>query len=336
MNDPRISQLQVAQPLSGEEIVPIVQFKSSTKSLYTVATTISALKDSIVEELYPPGAIVPYASDVLDASIGSWMLCDGRSISRTEYSRLFAAIGTTYGSADTSSFNIPQLKGRTIVGYCSKSPSQTFDFGSWNNTLQTFVGSQGGEFQHKLTNSEVPLQGVSIPVNRGTFIQNNSGGDVLVQTISWRTAIDGSDFFDWQGNTLTVRHRNWQGPGRTTVNYKTINQTSGTTINEGTYTTTGGTGKFVLPFNVVQATNATISSKTGRGSISITEAPSFNNSYKTTVLFNDDGPASNAWYSCTLTLTQNLTGEPIVFLSNTNTFTNTLQPYMCLNYIIKY
>jgi microcystin-dependent protein len=46
-----------------------------------------------------------------------WLICDGSAISRTQYPDLFDAIGTTYGSGDGSStFNIPDLRGRVAVG----------------------------------------------------------------------------------------------------------------------------------------------------------------------------------------------------------------------------
>lgn len=47
-----------------------------------------------------------------------WMLCDGSAISRTGYPALFSAVGTTYGTGDGSTtFNVPNLKGRVVVGY---------------------------------------------------------------------------------------------------------------------------------------------------------------------------------------------------------------------------
>jgi microcystin-dependent protein len=47
-----------------------------------------------------------------------WMICDGRSISREEYSYLFEVIGTSFGSADAFTFKIPDARGRVpgIVG----------------------------------------------------------------------------------------------------------------------------------------------------------------------------------------------------------------------------
>jgi microcystin-dependent protein len=47
----------------------------------------------------------------------NWLLCRGQAISRTTYSALFTAIGTTYGIGDGSTtFNIPDIGGRVVVG----------------------------------------------------------------------------------------------------------------------------------------------------------------------------------------------------------------------------
>lgn len=45
-----------------------------------------------------------------------WLLCDGASYLRTAYAALFALIGTTYGAADGTHFNVPDLRGRMILG----------------------------------------------------------------------------------------------------------------------------------------------------------------------------------------------------------------------------
>jgi microcystin-dependent protein len=46
-----------------------------------------------------------------------WLFCRGQAISRTTYSALFAAIGTTYGAGDGSTtFNLPDLQGRVVAG----------------------------------------------------------------------------------------------------------------------------------------------------------------------------------------------------------------------------
>lgn len=46
-----------------------------------------------------------------------WLLAFGQAVSRTTYSDLFTAIGTTHGVGDGSStFNVPDLRGRVVAG----------------------------------------------------------------------------------------------------------------------------------------------------------------------------------------------------------------------------
>lgn len=46
-----------------------------------------------------------------------WLLCNGAPVSRTTYAKLFAAIGTRYGSGNGSTtFNLPNFNGRHVLG----------------------------------------------------------------------------------------------------------------------------------------------------------------------------------------------------------------------------
>lgn len=66
------------------------------------------------------GMIVPFSGTQVP---DGFLICDGSAISRTLYSDLFAAIGTTYGSGDGSTtFNLPNFVNRTFWGG-SSSPS---------------------------------------------------------------------------------------------------------------------------------------------------------------------------------------------------------------------
>ena len=53
----------------------------------------------------------------MDAAPSGYLECSGAAVSRSTYSALFAAIGTTYGAGDGSStFNLPNLRGEFIRG----------------------------------------------------------------------------------------------------------------------------------------------------------------------------------------------------------------------------
>lgn len=92
--------------------------------------------------LPPAGVVSAYGGS--SAPTG-YLLCDGSAVSRTTYSALFTAIGTAYGAGDGSTtFNVPNLKGRVPAGYDS---SQT-EFNA--------LGKTGGEKTHTLTVAEMP------------------------------------------------------------------------------------------------------------------------------------------------------------------------------------
>jgi phage-related tail fiber protein len=65
----------------------------------------------------PPGMISAWAAN--SAPFG-WLECGGQAVSRTTFSRLFANIGTTFGSGNgTTTFNVPDLRGEFIRGWAN-------------------------------------------------------------------------------------------------------------------------------------------------------------------------------------------------------------------------
>ena len=66
----------------------------------------------------PVGTVVSYAGS---AAPQGWLVADGSEVSRSTYSELFAAIGTTYGAGNGSStFTLPDLRGRVVVAVGSQ------------------------------------------------------------------------------------------------------------------------------------------------------------------------------------------------------------------------
>ena len=69
---------------------------------------------TITGDTLPVGSVVEWTGTQTPQN---WLLCDGREVSRTTYSELFAAIGTVWGAGDGStSFNIPDYRDKFVLG----------------------------------------------------------------------------------------------------------------------------------------------------------------------------------------------------------------------------
>jgi microcystin-dependent protein len=53
----------------------------------------------------------------------NWMFCDGSVLQISQYSALFALLGTTYGGNGTSNFALPDLRNIFPMGYAANGPS---------------------------------------------------------------------------------------------------------------------------------------------------------------------------------------------------------------------
>jgi microcystin-dependent protein len=167
-----ITQLSKAYPLSGDEIVPVSQADyKKNGTVTTFATTISGIAEYVREAAIPPGVIWTYAVgvDPVKRSIPKgWLLCDGSAVQIKSYRRLYEVIGDTYGvpSLPGVLFKLPSLRGRFILGYSSLSATLTPGFGSFHGNPFTF-GQYGGEFNHTLTESEIPSHTHQVDVTPG-------------------------------------------------------------------------------------------------------------------------------------------------------------------------
>jgi microcystin-dependent protein len=125
-----------------------------------------------------PTAIRDLRPNVMDATkhdVGDLFVCaaatapfgtvpaQGQELSRAQYSRLFARIGTTHGAGNgTTTFNAPNVKGKVIVGL---DPADA--------TLDA-IGETGGAKTHTLSAAETPSHAHGMTHNHPSST-NNSG-----------------------------------------------------------------------------------------------------------------------------------------------------------------
>ena len=168
----------------------------------------------------PPGTITAFAG--ISAPNG-WLICNGVAVSRTTFAALFAALGTLYGQGNGSStFNLPNLLGRTVVGWTSG-----------ENEFNA-LGRVGGSKTHALTQTEMP---------RHTHIQNshNHTQDSHNHTLTdpghtHSTNTRGDDGSTLAGTTNTYRFTDAVNP---TLN--TSSSTTGITLSATTATNQAAT-----------------------------------------------------------------------------------------------
>ena len=118
-----------------------------------------------------------------------WLPCDGSSVSRTVYDDLFDVIGTSFGSASGSTFNVPDFRGRIPIGTGTgagdasgdadgaSAPSGTAltarDLGEWGGR-EEFALAEGNMPEHNhLSVASVDTQ----PVWTGTLPAFNIDGE---------------------------------------------------------------------------------------------------------------------------------------------------------------
>lgn len=118
----------------------------------------------------PPGFIGFTAASTPDAG---WLAADGSNVSRTTYARLFARIGTTHGVGDGSTtFGLPNIKGRVIAGKETSATLLTSAFGPDGATL----GAVGGVQSFTVTTAHVPQLTVNIGSGQGSH-QHDDGSE---------------------------------------------------------------------------------------------------------------------------------------------------------------
>lgn len=111
MANTKISALTAYAGTSVSASIDVMPIVDTTNSV-TKKITVSGLATAIGS--VPSGTIIDFGGT---AAPTGYLSCDGSAVSRSTYSALFTAIGTTWGSGDgTTTFNVPNLNGRAVIG----------------------------------------------------------------------------------------------------------------------------------------------------------------------------------------------------------------------------
>jgi microcystin-dependent protein len=145
-----------------------------------------------------------YKLTAASTDMSGWLLCDGRSLSRTAYDQLFAVIGTAFGSADSTTFNLPDFRGRAI-GLAGHGAGLT----------NRSIGETVGEETHVLSATEMPSHthaGTTDADGNHTHSTNAVGGSVGLAVADGTNTVIATDP---SAGELNV----WTTPRSLTVDY---------------------------------------------------------------------------------------------------------------------
>ncbi|WP_322099512.1 phage tail protein, partial [Haematospirillum sp. 15-248] len=118
----------------------------STLGIVRLATADEIKAGTNTEKAVTPAALAqafpaPVGSVIMHAGRTPppfYLVCNGQTLSRTDYAQLFAVIGTTFGSGDgRTTFSLPDLRGEFLRGWDGGrgvDPRRTF--GSWQRGSQ--------------------------------------------------------------------------------------------------------------------------------------------------------------------------------------------------------
>ncbi len=131
-----------------------------------------------------------------------WLFCDGSAVSRTTYAALFSAISTTYGAGNgTTTFNLPDIRGRTVIGTGTGS----------GLTARSLAGTGGGE-SVALSTAELPSHNHNVLLN-GALVYHlgtSGAGANRLDAAGAVTGGGGASFYNTTGTGSGTAHNNMQ------------------------------------------------------------------------------------------------------------------------------
>ncbi|WCN38336.1 phage tail protein [Aneurinibacillus uraniidurans] len=168
------------------------------------------------------GTILPWA--VNWAPVG-WLPCNGQQLNINQYQALYSLIGTQYGGNGTTTFNLPDLRGRVPVGMGQQAGGTNFVIGTTggveSSTLtinqlpphnHTFSGtanvSLGAPANAAAPTTNTPAANTSLSVAKDSTgdvanIYNTSAPTMMTATMNVATTVNGTTAVSGNGQSFS-------------------------------------------------------------------------------------------------------------------------------------
>jgi microcystin-dependent protein len=176
-----------------------------TAPTFTTGQVLTAAQMNVISALLcPTGSVLPFAGSTAPTN---FLLCFGQAVNRTTYADLFTVCGTTYGAGDgTTTFNLPDLRGRAIGGLDNMGGTAAGRLTSTVLTASNTLGATGGAQTVTLTSAEMPSHTHTQDAHSHGVQRSNSAATSVAADASalYRPqANTGAGYFDTQVTTAT-------------------------------------------------------------------------------------------------------------------------------------
>lgn len=131
------------------------------------------------DPIIPIGVVNPFAGGTAPTG---WLLCDASEVSQTSYPLLYALLGTTWGTAASGKFKLPDLRGRVITGA---------DGGAGRIASNNTLGDDGGAEDVSLTTAQLPSH---------SHANTASGSGTASTALSYASNLYANTHNNWQIN----------------------------------------------------------------------------------------------------------------------------------------
>lgn len=133
-------------------------------------------KQTLISLGIPVGGVIWFP---LNSVPSGYLVANGQSVNRTTYAALYAVYGTTFGSSDATTFKVPDLQGRFLIG--AAGAHVVGDVGGGESSAVT------------LTESQLPVHSHEIGVDGAGVTSDSEIGKLRV----------GGSAIDWQATAGT-------------------------------------------------------------------------------------------------------------------------------------
>lgn len=294
----------------GSEVGDIIIIRPTTQYGDNLAAVLEtshddtgALNAAAIHSAMPAGAVIPFAGA---AAPTGFLLCDGSSKLRADYADLFTAISTTFGSADGTHFNVPDMRSRVPLGVGAGTFTTTFAAADVNTgtdviTVPTNTELQTGQVIQLTTTGTLPT-GLSLAT------------DYYIVRLTATTIQLASSLLNSLYDTPVVINITGAGSGTNTITQTLTNNSLGAKGGEETSHNALGADAYAQAFFHDAAGNSFVDAV-----IQTAGVTAYTSNERVTSAGVTSGVAAT-------------TAVPLK--GNTN-MGNNLQPFLALNYIIK-